>query len=132
MVCIGAMRLPRSRKGDDAMTPETKMPAGIVDGLTPEGGARRAFLLGAAGGVATLAAGISAGGDAAAAGSSGAAFPAFAYIGCFTSATRKASAKGISVYRIDQGGGWMLAQTLETLPNPQFIAFDRQQRFLYS
>ena len=27
---------------------------------------------------------------------------------------------------------WTLLQTLETVPNPQFIAFDRQQRFLYS
>jgi 6-phosphogluconolactonase (cycloisomerase 2 family) len=70
--------------------------------------------------------------DASAAESTGAAFPAFAYIGCFTSTTRKASAKGISVYRIDQGGDWTLQQTLETVPNPQFIAFDRAQKYLYS
>jgi hypothetical protein len=56
----------------------------------------------------------------------------FAYIGCFTSAQRNARAKGISVYRIDQAGAWTLVQTLETVPNPQFIAFDRQQKFLYS
>jgi hypothetical protein len=41
---------------------------------------------------------------AAATEATGTAFPAFAYIGCFTSAARKASAKGISVYRIDQTG----------------------------
>jgi 6-phosphogluconolactonase len=115
------------------MTPEKETAADVVDGLTPAGGARRTFLLGAAGGMATLAAGgLIDRRDAFAADSGSAAFPAFAYIGCFTSATRKASAKGISVYRIDQGGDWTLLQTLETVPNPQFIAFDRQQRFLYS
>src|SRR5258708_27558448 len=120
----------RSPKGDDAMKPEWETPTGSVDGLRPGGGARRAFLLGAAGGMATVAAGISARRGASAA--EGAAFPAFAYIGCFTSASRNASAKGISVYRIDQGGDWTLLQTLETVPNPQFIAFDRQQKYLYS
>ena len=100
----------------------------LVDALTAEGCARRTFLLGAAGGLATLAVGSAAAAEEA----TGPALPAFAYIGCFTSATRKASAKGISVYRIDQAGGWTLQQTLETVPNPQFIAFDRQQRYLYS
>jgi 6-phosphogluconolactonase (cycloisomerase 2 family) len=114
------------------MTPE-ETAAHFVDGLTPAGGARRTFLLGAAGGMVTLAAGgLIARRDASAAESTGAAFPAFAYIGCFTSTTRKASAKGISVFRIDEGGEWTLRQTLETVPNPQFIAFDRAQRFLYS
>jgi 6-phosphogluconolactonase len=104
-----------------------------ANGLTPVGGARRTFLLGAAGGMATLAAGglIPAGKGAYAAESTGA-VQLFAYIGCFTSARRQAKAKGISVYRIDQGGAWTLLQTLETVPNPQFIAFDRQQKFLYS
>jgi 6-phosphogluconolactonase (cycloisomerase 2 family) len=82
--------------------------------------------------MATLVAGGFPARNASAAESNASAFPAFAYIGCFTSATRKASAKGISVYRIDQSGDWTLVQTLETVPNPQFIAFDRQQRFLYS
>jgi len=58
--------------------------------------------------------------------------PLFAYVGCFTSERRKAHAKGISVYRIDANGLWSLVQTLETLPNPQFIAFDQRQKFLYS
>jgi 6-phosphogluconolactonase (cycloisomerase 2 family) len=58
--------------------------------------------------------------------------PLFAYIGCFTSERRKAHSKGISVYRIDANGSWSLVQTLETLPNPQFIAFDQRQKFLYS
>ncbi|HWN52651.1 MAG TPA: lactonase family protein [Xanthobacteraceae bacterium] len=102
--------------------------------LTPESAARRALLLGAAGGVATLAVGglIPARKDAFAAESTGAASSLFAYVGCFTTARRKALGKGISVYRIDGGGAWTLLQTLETVPNPQFIAFDRQHRFLYS
>jgi 6-phosphogluconolactonase len=120
------MPLRRLQGGDDAMTPQQQIPADLVNGPTPAGGTRRTFLLGAAGGMATLAVG----GAAMAAESTGTAFPAFAYIGCFTSATRKASAKGISVYRIDQGGDWTLQQTLETVPNPQFIAFDRQQKYL--
>jgi 6-phosphogluconolactonase len=113
------------------MKPEQEISTDIVGGPTPT---RRTFLSGTAGGIATLAAGglVAAGRDASSAESAAAAFSGFAYIGCFTSAIRKASAKGISVYRIDQGGDWTLLQTLETVPNPQFIAFDRQQKFLYS
>ena len=110
------------------MTPEEQAPADLVNAPTPANGTRRTFLLGAASGMATLAIGRA----AAAAEPTSTAAPAFAYIGCFTSETRKASAKGISVYRIGPAGDWTLAQTLETLPNPQFIAFDRQQRNLYS
>jgi hypothetical protein len=100
--------------------------------LAAQGCARRAFILGAAG--ASLAAGgwISRAEPARAAESPRAASALFAYIGCFTSAQRNARAKGISVYRIDQTGTWALVQTLETVPNPQFIAFDRQRKFLYS
>jgi 6-phosphogluconolactonase len=96
----------------------------------PEDGDRRSFLLGAAGSMAALATGGLV--PAAAAESTPADFPLFAYVGCFTSARRKAEGKGVSVYRIDRGGGWTLLQTLETVPNPQFIAFDRMRRFLYS
>jgi 6-phosphogluconolactonase len=124
------------------MDPENKTIA-AVDGqharssanpLTPEGDARRTFLLGAAGGMATLAASglIPTAKHASAAEAAGAAFPLFAYIGCFTEVSRKAKGKGISVYQIDPSGAWTLLQTLETVPNPQFIALDRQQRFLYS
>jgi 6-phosphogluconolactonase (cycloisomerase 2 family) len=116
------------------MKPEQEINTDFVGGPTPREGTRRTFLSGTAGGIAALAAGslVPAGRFAAAAESPAAAFSGFAYVGCFTSAIRKASAKGISVYRIDQGGDWTLLQTLETVPNPQFIAFDRQQRFLYS
>src|SRR5436305_3581242 len=98
----------------------------------PQAGTRRSFLLGAAGGMATLAGGIPAAGNAAAAQATDTAYPQLAYIGCFSSGGRNALGKGISVYRIDPGGAWTLLQTLETVPNPQFIAFDRQKRFLYS
>ena len=99
--------------------------------LTPRGGTRRAFLLGAAGASLAAGRGLPTAGPASGAESKPAA-PMFAYIGCFTSAERKAHSKGISVYRIDPAGAWTLVQMLETLPNPQFIAFDRTQRFLYS
>jgi 6-phosphogluconolactonase len=102
-----------------------------ADAMMSEGGTRRTFLQGAAGGMATLAAGglLAARQDAAAQGAGGA---LFAYIGCFTTERRQAKGKGISVYRIDPAGAWTHLQTLETVPNPQFIAFDRQKRFLYS
>src|SRR5260370_351033 len=97
-------------------------------GPVPQGKSRRVFLLGAA----AAAGGLLAAPRRAAAAESGEAAPLFAYIGCFTSERRKAHAKGISVYRIDANGSWSLVQTLETLPNPQFIAFDQRQKFLYS
>ena len=102
--------------------------------LTTEGSARRTFLLGAAGGMATLAAGglVSGSNEASAQESRGAAVPLLAYVGCFTTERRKAKGKGISVYRIDPAGAWTLLQTAESVPNPQFIAFDRQHKFLYS
>jgi 6-phosphogluconolactonase len=96
----------------------------------PQGESRRFFLLGAAG--ASLAAGVIAAARGPAVAESGGAVPLFAYIGCFTSEQRKAHSKGISVYRIDANGSWSLVQVLETVPNPQFITFDRQQKFLYS
>src|SRR5207237_3745570 len=123
--------------GDDVMTPDPETTAVVdaqragSDALTPAGDARRTFLLRAAG--ATLAAsGLTAAAKQASAQESKGAVPLFAYIGCFTSERRRAKGKGISVYRIDPGGAWALLQTLETVPNPQFIAFDRQKRFLYS
>lgn len=65
--------------------------------------------------------------------STGITSPMFAYVGCFTTKERNARGKGISVYRIDQStGAWTLVQVLETIPNPQFISFDREQKFLYS
>jgi len=98
--------------------------------LTPAGATRRVFLLGAAG--ASLTAGSLTARRAPAA-ENNESVALFAYIGCFTSAQRKARApraavgQGISVYRIDTNGSWSPVQTLETPPNPQFIAFDRQQ-----
>src|SRR5215470_12590394 len=87
-------------------------------GKSPDGlmhGARRDFLLGAAGAMATLAGVIPAAKHAA--GAEPTAGPLFAYVGCFSSASRKADGKGISLYRIDPDGAWTLLQTIETLPN---------------
>jgi 6-phosphogluconolactonase (cycloisomerase 2 family) len=103
--------------------------------LTPAGAARRVLLLGAAG--VSLAAGSLTARRAPAA-EKGESVALFAYIGCLTSAQRRARApqanvgRGISVYRIDTNGSWSPVQLLETPPNPQFIAFDRQQKFLYA
>jgi 6-phosphogluconolactonase len=116
---------------ENAMTSEECCASVVDTTLTPQGEARRVFLMRAAG--ASLAAGgIIAAASPVRAAESGEAAPLFAYIGCFTSDQRQAHSKGISVYRIDPAGAWSLMQTLDTLPNPQFIAFDRQQKFLYS
>jgi 6-phosphogluconolactonase (cycloisomerase 2 family) len=60
----------------------------------------------------------------------------FAFIGCFTTAHRKARGKGISVYRIDASSGpsnnWSLIEVYETIANPGYVALDSQQRFLYA
>src|SRR5689334_16843884 len=56
-----------------------------------------------------------------------------AYVGCFTTAHRKARGKGISLYRVDENSGaWTLIEVFETLPNPGYVALDSQQRFLYA
>jgi 6-phosphogluconolactonase len=56
----------------------------------------------------------------------------FAYVGCFTTAHRKARGKGISVYRIEGSGTWSLVEVFETIANPGYVALDSQQRFLYA
>jgi 6-phosphogluconolactonase (cycloisomerase 2 family) len=59
--------------------------------------------------------------------------PTFAYIGCRTTKARNARGKGLSVYRVDQpGGAWALAQCVEGLVNPSYLAFDRDRRVLYA
>ena len=95
---------------------------------------RRSFLLGAAGGIASLATAdlISAMKPASAGEPTAAVAPLFAYVGCFTTDRRRAKGKGISQYQVDSDGTWTLLQTLETVPNPQFIAFDHERKFLYS
>jgi 6-phosphogluconolactonase len=104
-----------------------------ASGLAAEATARRSFLLGAASGMASLAIGGSiVPVKPASAQAPLAAAPPRAYVGCFTTERRHAKGKGISLFRVDPDGTWTLLQTLETVPNPQFIAFDRQQRFLYS
>ncbi len=57
----------------------------------------------------------------------------FAYVGCFTTAKRKARGKGISLYRIDDASGaWELLDVHETLPNPGYVALDGKRRYLYA
>lgn len=56
----------------------------------------------------------------------------FAYVGCFTSAKRKAKGKGVAVYRIDDAGKWTYVDVCDVIPNPSYICLDRKQKFLYS
>jgi 6-phosphogluconolactonase len=59
--------------------------------------------------------------------------PKFAYVGCFTTAERKAKGKGIAVYAIDaQTGAWKLVDACLAIPNPSYIWLHPSQRTLYS
>ena len=58
----------------------------------------------------------------------------YAYVGCRTTKERNARGEGINVYRVDPGtGNWTHVQLLKVpQENPSFLAFDRQQHYLYS
>ncbi len=57
----------------------------------------------------------------------------FAYVGCFTTARRKAHGEGIAAFRIDADtGAWHYVETYGEIPNPHYVTLDRTQRFLYS
>ncbi|GJD51791.1 6-phosphogluconolactonase [Methylobacterium crusticola] len=57
----------------------------------------------------------------------------FAYVGCRTTRERNARGSGIGVYRLpDSGGPWTLVQSVDGLPNPSFLAFDRERHMLYA
>jgi 6-phosphogluconolactonase len=56
-----------------------------------------------------------------------------AYIGCFTTAKRKARGLGISIYAIDAASGaWSLIDVLKTIDNPGYVALDSRRRRLYA
>jgi 6-phosphogluconolactonase len=57
----------------------------------------------------------------------------FAYVGCYTTAERRARGDGIHVYRMDpQTGTWSHIQRLGNLVNPSLLIPSRDGRFLYS
>lgn len=57
----------------------------------------------------------------------------FAYVGCRTTKERNARGKGIKVYEIsDATGEWMEKQCLNTIDNPSYLAFDNDEKYLYS
>ncbi len=59
--------------------------------------------------------------------------PKFAYVGCFTTAKRKARGKGVAVFRIDPvTGAWTFVDACDAIPNPHYVCLDHTQRFLYS
>ncbi|USL44200.1 lactonase family protein [Priestia megaterium] len=58
--------------------------------------------------------------------------PIYAYVGCRTTKERNARGKGINVYRMNQvTGTWTHLQLVENIINPTFLAFDRNEQFLY-
>lgn len=57
----------------------------------------------------------------------------FAYVGCRTTKERNARGEGITVFRVDPvKGTWSQVQLVKELVNPSFLAFDKQQQFLYA
>ncbi len=57
----------------------------------------------------------------------------FAYVGCFTTATRGARGDGIHVHAIDPAtGAWIPVQHLPGLMNPSFLVFAPDRRTLYA
>ncbi|WP_428375257.1 lactonase family protein [Lichenicoccus sp.] len=59
--------------------------------------------------------------------------PRYAYIGCFTTATRGARGDGIDVHAIDPAtGAWTRIQHLAGLVNPSFLVLAPDRRTLYA
>jgi 6-phosphogluconolactonase len=57
----------------------------------------------------------------------------FAYVGCFTTARRKARGEGIAAFRIAADtGAWHFVEAYAEIVNPHYVTLDRTQRFLYS
>jgi 6-phosphogluconolactonase (cycloisomerase 2 family) len=70
---------------------------------------------------------------AAGTGQSAAGVPRFAYVGSFTSESRKARGEGISVYRLDpESGRWARVQALNREVNPGYLAVDPKRPVLYA
>lgn len=58
--------------------------------------------------------------------------PRWAFVGCFTTAQRKARGTGIGVYRIaTDPGAWRLSDHVEGLVNPSFLITDTARSILY-
>lgn len=55
-----------------------------------------------------------------------------AYVGCRTSAERRARGRGLAVYRVDARGGWQLQQLLPGLRNPSYLCLHPAQPVLYA
>ena len=56
----------------------------------------------------------------------------FAYVGCRTTAERRARGRGIGVYAIAADGGWHHLQTVDGLDNPSFLAIAPEGDRLYT
>lgn len=55
-----------------------------------------------------------------------------AYVGCRTTAERKAQGRGLTVYRVDAGGCWTLLQLLPGLRNPSYLCLHPTRPMLYA
>src|SRR5690606_23729116 len=55
----------------------------------------------------------------------------FAYVGSRTTEKRKARGKGIEVYKVDSSGAWTHAHRIPHSNNPAFLAFGKNQEFIY-
>lgn len=56
----------------------------------------------------------------------------YAYVGCRTTKERHAIGEGISVYGLNDEGGWDLVDITKGLVNPSFLTLDKTKRFLYA
>ena len=57
----------------------------------------------------------------------------YAYVGCYTTAQRKARGDGIHVYRVDAASAeWSHVQHVGELVNPSFLVMRKDQQVLYS
>lgn len=56
----------------------------------------------------------------------------FAYVGCFTTATRRARGDGIRVFGTDHAGAWIPVQRVPGLVNPSYLIMGPGERTLYA
>lgn len=56
----------------------------------------------------------------------------YVYVGCRTTKARHAIGKGISVYGVNDQGGWNLVDITKDLENPSFLTLDNTKKFLYA
>lgn len=56
----------------------------------------------------------------------------YVYVGCRTTKARHAIGEGISVYGLNDQGGWDLVDVTKDLVNPSFLTLDKTRQYLYA